>query len=289
MGRGMNTAWEMSAHPMDENSRKILDAFEGLLTILKRLLAPGGCPWDRKQTEKTMAPLILEEAYEAADAIEDGDAGKTTEELGDLSMNLLMTCLIAEKNEILETEEVFRKISRKLINRHPHVFGDRGFAKEDQFLQFWEDIKKQERNDRKEDASALAGVPRAMPALLRALRMSEKLRRTGADLPFLRNPADQARVLFDEVISTPHSPDEPSREKKMGKLFYTLVLAAMERDINPEMALRAHLGGLERSFRQVESRLGDSLKDAAAEELDRLFTGDGRDEGATSGEEGVER
>lgn len=289
MVRGMKPAWEMSVHEMDENSRKILDAFEGLLTILKRLLAPGGCPWDRKQTEKTMAPLILEEAYEAADAIEEGDAGKITEELGDLSMNLLMTCLIAENKEILETEEVFRKISRKLINRHPHVFEDRDFAKEDQFLEFWEDIKKKERNDRQEDASALAGVPRAMPALLRALRMSEKLRRTGADLPFLRNPVHEARTLFDEVISTPEIPDALSREKKMGKLFYDLVLVAMDQEINPEMALRAHLGGLERSFRQVESRLGDGLKDATAETLDQLFTGDGRDEGATSHEEGDKR
>lgn len=233
---------------MDDKKEKALEAFRRLLTILKRLRAPDGCPWDRKQTVETMTPLILEEAFEVADAVEAGERGKLAEELGDLSMNLLMTGLIAEEQGDFDLAEVFRKIAHKLVHRHPHVFGDAENLAEGPFLKQWEELKKEERLANNEDTSAVAGIPKAMPALLRALRLLEKMKRTGADIPVFRNPMGDIQGLLGKSAR----PKAEISEEQAGKLLSLITALCIGSKVNPEMALRNCLNRMEKSFRELE-------------------------------------
>lgn len=250
---------------------EIVKAFEELLKILIRLRAPDGCPWDRKQTWKSMAPLILEEAFEAADAADAGRPEKVAEELGDLLMNTLLTGLIAEEQESFTMKEVFNRISTKLVNRHPHVFGDKKARSVDTVLSRWEEIKKSEREAGNDDSSAVAGVPRAMPGLLRAFRVAEKLKRTGADLPPLRNPVDRARAMFRLLDRLGESGKAEDLERTVGEVLLSLCNMAALLGVNPEMALRSAVDREEKSFRRVESALGDRLRAAGAEEVDNSW------------------
>jgi len=249
-----------------------LRACEGLLEILKRLRAPDGCPWDRKQTEETMAPLILEEAFELADAVSDGRPDKASEEMGDLFMNVFMTGLIAEEGGRFTLKEVFDKIAAKLVNRHPHVFGEEGTKSIDAVLHRWEDIKRGEREAGNEDASAVAGVPRAMPGLLRAFRVAEKLRRTGADLPPFRQPLERATGFLDRLKGMePGSLPREVMEIVVGELLLALCNAAALLGVNPEIALRSQVTLEEEAFRRAEAALGRGLEQAAPEEIDRCW------------------
>jgi tetrapyrrole methylase family protein/MazG family protein len=246
---------------MDESTRKATERFQELFLILKRLRAPDGCPWDRKQTCESMAPRILEEAFEVADAVDSGVSSKMSEELGDLSMNVFLTCLIAEEAGRFDTEEVLKKIAVKLIGRHPHVFGDAGPLEEERFLKLWEELKRRERQENNEDTSLVAGVPRAMPALLRGLRLAEKLRRASERLPLFRNVEQRVRDGLSRDLD----------EERMGALLLDLVVAAAERKIDPERALRRRLNLLEETFRRVEDTLQERLGEAGADEIDPLW------------------
>lgn len=248
---------------MDEKKEKALEAFSRLLTILKRLRAPDGCPWDRKQTVETMTPLILEEAFEVADAVEAGERRKLAEELGDLSMNLLMTGLIAEEQGDFDLAEVFRKIAHKLVHRHPHVFGGAENMAEEPFLKRWEELKKEERLANNEDTSAVAGIPKAMPALLRSLRLLEKMKRTGADVPVFRDPMKDIQRLLGKIASD-GGPKAEISEDHAGELLSLVTALCIGNRINPEMALRKSLNRLEEWFRASE-RAG--LDGAAPEEI----------------------
>jgi len=253
--------------------QKWLEAFETLIVVLKRLRAPEGCPWDRKQTEKTMAPLLLEEAYEAVDAIGSGQDDKTAEELGDLSMNLLMICLIAEERGAFDVEDVFRKITTKLIHRHPHVFKETRRIGVDSVLKQWEELKREERQEHREDTSAIAGIPDAMPTLLRSIRLVEKIKRTGVALDFLENSGERVTGLLEAVLAEKGLAGDAAEAEQgaAGELLLAVILMCLDRKINPEMALRGHLRSLAQAFRSLEETLGDRLGKASQEEVERIW------------------
>ncbi|MFH2000035.1 MAG: MazG family protein [Planctomycetota bacterium] len=257
---------------MHENkTEKTVEAFKELYAILERLHAPGGCPWDQKQTQRSMAPLILEEAYEATDAIDRRDSEATSEELGDLLMNVLLTCIVADKDDDFDTPEVLNKISAKLIHRHPHVFGDVDFGREEQFLRRWEALKRKERKSKNQDTSAVAGIPSALPGLLRALKFVEKLKRSGAKLPIFGDPVEKAKERLALLPSLDADSTKEAKEDAIGDLFLAQVFWCAAQDINPEMALKSKLNHLEKSFRSVEETLGDRLDKADSEELEKLW------------------
>lgn len=252
---------------MDESTRKTTERFQELLLILKRLRAPDGCPWDRKQTCESMAPRIVEEAYEVADAVDSGSSGKMSEELGDLSMNIFLTCLIAEEAGLFDTEEVLRKIAVKLIGRHPHVFGDAGPMEEERFLKVWEELKRRERLEKNEDTSLVAGIPRAMPALLRGLKMAQKLRRANERLPLFRDLEQRIRDGVEALLHDASGADE----ERVGELMLDLAVLSAERNVDPEKALRRRLNSLGTTFRRVEEALQEGLSDAGIDEIDPLW------------------
>ena len=241
-----------------------------LLQIVAQLRAPDGCPWDREQTEESMAPHLLEEAFEAIEAIQSGEATHSREELGDLLMNILMIAQIAEEAGRYNIEEVAREISDKLVHRHPHVFGDAQADSSAEVLENWEQIKRSEKGEDR-PRGALDGVPAELPALLQAFRIGEKAARVGFDWPDSQGPRakleEEIREL-DEALADGHQAEIAS---ELGDVLFSLVNLARHAGANPEMALRATSTRFRRRFAFVEQHLGDRLKEASLEEKEALW------------------
>lgn len=250
-----------------------LAALNELMQVIDRLRAPqGGCPWDLKQTVATMAPMILEEAYESADAIGSAAPAKVCEELGDLLMNIFLTAKIAEQDGAFDLGDVARGIAAKLVRRHPHVFGEQKVSGVEQVLQNWEQIKKQERADEAAaDRSALAGVPRALPALLRAYRIGEKAGRVGFEWPDVRGALDKVDEERRELGAAIESGERAALEHELGDLLFAIVNVARHTKVDAEMALRRATEKFEGRFRFLEERLGDRLEHAGLDEMERLW------------------
>ena len=153
-------------------------AFDDLLQVMHRLRRPGGCPWDAEQTHRSLKPYLIEEAYEVIEAIDLGDDTDLSVELGDLLLQIVFHAEIASEQDRFSILDVIRNIHEKMLRRHPHVFGDTVVSGTNEVLRNWSRIKAEERKGQK-DRSALAGVPRAMPALLRAQRLGEKAEHAG--------------------------------------------------------------------------------------------------------------
>ncbi|MFO0985565.1 MAG: nucleoside triphosphate pyrophosphohydrolase [Planctomycetota bacterium] len=249
-----------------------LAALKSLVDVIDRLRAPqGGCPWDLKQTVASMAPMILEEAYEAIDAIQSARAAKIREELGDLLMNVVLTAKIAEQDGTFDLGDVASGIAEKLVRRHPHVFGEQQVSGVDQVLQNWEKIKKAERTQEQEDDSAVAGVPRALPALLRAYRIGEKAGRVGFEWPDLRGAERKVDEERAELNAAIESGVREAIERELGDLLFAMVNVARHLKVDAELALRRATDTFERRFRYVESHLGKSLEAATLEEMEQLW------------------
>ncbi|OQY25533.1 MAG: nucleoside triphosphate pyrophosphohydrolase [Anaerolineaceae bacterium 4572_32.1] len=209
-------------------------SFAALQDVVAHLRAPEGCPWDRRQTHKSLRDGLLEETYEVLEAIDAGDAGKLREELGDLLLQVALQIQIATEDGEFMPGEVVAGIVSKLWRRHPHVFGDLTVESEAELLHNWEVIKQQERDELGDEAareavSALNGVPRSLPALARAQALSARAARF--DYEEYGSPADKlARHLEEEM---------PGDEKELGDLLLALTNLARRREIDAESALRA--------------------------------------------------
>ena len=156
------------------NDQKQPDPIRELLTIMERLRGADGCPWDREQTLESLKPFLVEETYEVLEAIEGGDPQEHLEELGDLLFQIVFQTQIRQESGAFTFEDVAKTMSNKLIRRHPHVFGDLAGASRDEIAENWERIKQEERRNKGKDDSAIAGVPKRMPALQRSERLTKK-------------------------------------------------------------------------------------------------------------------
>jgi nucleoside triphosphate diphosphatase len=240
-----------------------------LLQIITRLRAPGGCPWDREQTEVSMAPHLLEEAYEAIEALQSGDRDASCEELGDVLMNVLMIAQIAGEDRRYDSEDVARGIADKLVRRHPHVFGDAAAGTADEVLTNWERIKKAEKGDA--PRAALAGVPANLPALLQAFRIGEKASRAGFDWPDRDGPRRKIDEELKELDEAVAAGDPAAIESELGDVLFSLVNLARHAGVNPEMALRGTNGRFRHRFGRVEAELGGRLGEATIEEMEAIW------------------
>jgi len=256
-------------------------ALTELAAIVDRLREPDGCPWDRKQTPESMARYLLEEGHELVEAIENGDDGEATEEAGDLLMVVFMICRIAGEAGRFDLAAAARSVRDKLVRRHPHVFGDTTVADADEVLTNWEAIKKREREEKEVDASALAGLPKGLPALQRAERTCEKAVAAGFRWP---TPAGALAKLMEEVgelreVLEAVPLDQPERprltgevrarvEHELGDLLLSGAYLGHYLRIDPEAALRAALRRFEGRFRKMES---DGDGDLAGSSIDDLL------------------
>lgn len=259
---------------------------QDLLNLMARLRDPQyGCPWDLKQSYASIVPFTLEEAYEVADAIEQGDFEQLRGELGDLLFQVVYYAQLAQEEGRFEFAGVVDGITRKLIRRHPHVFptGDL-YAPLDvprlddtEVRQRWEEIKAQERAEKAaapEQLSLLDDVAGALPALNRAAKLQKRAASVGFDWPAALPVLDKVREELDEVLQAMADGEQAAMQEEIGDLLFSVVNLARHLKVDPENALRGANRKFERRFRFIEQALRDTrrpIEDCALEELDALW------------------
>src|SRR5215813_1642747 len=248
-----------------------------LLEIMAALRTPAtGCPWDLEQNFSTIAPYTLEEAYEVADAIARADLGDLREELGDLLLQVVFHARMAQEQGAFDFGDVVQTITEKLLRRHPHVFGTaRGLSPED-VRQLWERIKDEEkaRKGGVEPAGALAGVPVALPALTRALKLQDKAGKVGFDWNDPMAVLAKIREEADEIATELAAGDTGAAAEEIGDLLFAVVNLARHLGADPEAALRATNEKFERRFDYIERELaaaGKSPRQSTLAEMDALW------------------
>jgi tetrapyrrole methylase family protein/MazG family protein len=248
--------------------------FAELIEIMARLRGEGGCPWDREQTHESIKPYFVEETYEVLEAIDEGDPGKLREELGDVLLQVVFHARMAEEAGAFAIADVIRSITEKLIRRHPHVFGTVQADTAQEVLFNWEEIKRAERTRATGSASALDGVPRELPALLRAHRLQEKASRVGFDWSEAREVLKKVEEELAELKEAMEGQAALRVEAELGDLLFSLVNLSRFVSVNPEEALRKTIGRFIARFRFIEEELtrrGRSLKDSTLPEMDALW------------------
>lgn len=250
------------------------DAFGELVAVMRRLLGPGGCPWDREQTLASLRPYLLEETCEVLDAIDRGDPAEHCEELGDLLMQIVFQSEIEANQGRFTLADVARGISEKLVRRHPHVFGGAAAESAGEVEAQWEAIKAREKEARGSSArerGALAGIPRALPALARAQKVSRRAAEAGFDW----ESADGCRAKVDEELEeieeARRGRDPAAVEAEIGDALYALVSFSRRLGVDAEIALRGATERFEGRFRRMEETLersGLSPADLPTDELE---------------------
>ena len=250
-------------------------SFTELVEVMARLRAPNGCPWDREQTHATLKPYLLEETYEALEAIDIGDDDELCKELGDVLLQVVFHSQIAAEENRFGIEEVARAIVDKLIRRHPHVFADVDVDGSEQVLQNWEQIKKQERQELGDATpSLLDGIPKQLPALMRAQRMQARVSRQGFDWDKIAGPLDKIEEEFAELRQAWASGETPAIEDEFGDLLFALVNTGRFLNVDSEQALRQSTDKFERRFRALEEAVRTSGREISAlslQELDAIW------------------
>ena len=252
-----------------------MSGMQRLLEIMAKLRDPEqGCPWDRVQNFKTIAPYTVEEAYEVADAIERGDLAHLREELGDLLLQVVYHARMAEEQGLFAFEDVAQKIGDKLMERHPHVFGDAPMRDAKQQTRDWEAHKAGERVERSV-TGVLDGVPMGMPALTRADKLQKRAARVGFDWPELRPVFAKVREELSELEREVDSSAPRERlEDELGDVLFAAANMARKLGVDPEQALRGTNRKFERRFRHMEARLrelGLSPEKVSLEEMDAYW------------------
>ncbi len=225
--------------------------YPSLVALMQRLLAENGCPWDREQDMKSLRRYVLEEACEVIDAIDEEDPKHVQEELGDLALQVVFLGELGRREGSFGPDDVVRGIVEKLVRRHPHVFGDAHVSGSEEVLQNWEAIKAVENKDR----GVLDGVPRSLPALYRAQRMSEKVSRVGFDWPDGRGSRDKVSEELAELDEAILGGNKQRVEDELGDMLFSLVNLARHHGVDAELALRNTADRFSRRFSHVEQRV----------------------------------
>ena len=250
------------------------ELFGELVRIMARLRGEDGCPWDREQTHQSINPYFVEETYEVLEAIDEDDAGKLCEELGDVMLQVVFHARMAEEAALFQIGDVLRAINEKLVRRHPHVFGTVQADTAQEVLFNWEQIKKAERQNAKGHASLLDGVPRELPALLRAHRLQEKASRVGFDWKEARDVLAKVEEELGELRAAMESEQPDRMEAELGDLLFSLVNLSRFITVNPEEALRKTIARFIARFQYIEEELarrGSTPGQVTLAEMDALW------------------
>jgi len=247
-------------------------SFEAFQEIIAHLRAPDGCPWDHEQTHQSLRTHLMEEAYEALEAIDRGDMDGMQEEFGDLLLQIVLHAQIANEEGKFSINSLIKNIYDKIVRRHPHVFGDLALDGVKGVLQNWEKLKEAERKDNgKKEKGLLDGVPRALPALTQAQEYQDRAARVGFDWPVVDGVLDKVAEEIQEIKS---ATNEAELAEEIGDLFFALVNLARWKKIDAESALRETNLKFKRRFAHVEQgarQQGRSLSDMTLEEMDALW------------------
>ena len=266
---------------MADSSRNAAgDKFSELVELISRLRAPGGCPWDREQTHESLKPMLLEEAYEVIEAIDDGSDEELTGELGDLLLQVVFHTQIATEQDRFTMAEVIERISSKMIRRHPHVFGEHKAETSGEVLRNWEAIKEAELvakgKGAERDGSMLDSVSTRLPAVMEAFQMTTKVSRVDFDWPDVVSVLEKLDEEVEELKQAVSSETPKHQEiaDEVGDLLFVAVNVARLLGIDPESALKASNRKFRRRFRYIEDRLreqGRKPADSDHVEMDALW------------------
>ena len=240
-----------------------------LVEIVRILRSPGGCPWDAEQTHESIRRDFLEESYEVAEAIDEGSTEHLKEELGDVLLQVALHTRIEEEQGTFNLDDVADGVCRKLIYRHPHVFGDVSVSGTGEVLTNWEALKRKEKHQATH-TDALNSVARSLPALWRAEKVQKKAKKAGFDWPDVSGAVDK---LSEELTEFKAAVSENSNvEEELGDLLFSAVNAARFVKVDPEAALQKATEKFIARFRRVEELAGDRpMEDMTLEELDKLW------------------
>lgn len=268
------------------------ECFEALVELQDRLLAPGGCPWDREQTHASLRTYLIEEAYEVLEALDEllaasgethavrARAGKLAEELGDLLLQVVFHAALARQAGRFDIRDVIERIHTKLVRRHPHVFGDAQAATADEVLKTWGELKAAERRSNGEapSQSLLEGIPKSLPALGEAYELTRKAAKVGFDWQHIEGVLEKLREEMRELRETiaPMNTQEARQrlEEEVGDLLFVAVNVARFLSVDPEVALKAANRKFKARFRAMEERAasrGKSFADVPRDEMERLW------------------
>lgn len=216
--------------------------YDDLVEIVAMLRAPGGCPWDREQTHESIKRNLVEEAYELVEAIDGKNPAKIADESGDLLLQVVFHAIIAKDGGEYEIDDVSDAICRKLIHRHPHVFGEVAVSGSDEVLRNWDAIKRADRKQRR-ITDELLGVSSYLPALMRCEKIQKKAEKNGFSLP-----------NNEELIQLTDSVDKTTEEEKLGQLLFDTVKLCRSRGVDPELALSSKIKIFISEFEQFEEK-----------------------------------
>ncbi len=239
-----------------------------LVEIMAKLRGPQGCPWDKEQTHKSLERYLIEEAYEIIDTIDNEDPNHLKEELGDMLLQVVFHAQLASEAGEFNMHDVLEGIITKLIRRHPHVFGEVEVTSTQDVLVNWEEIKRQE----KKEVSAIAGIPKSLPALVYAYKLQSKAARVGFDWEEVGGALEKIAEEVEELKSA--RAGQGQVEEETGDLLFAVVNVARHLDIDPELALKSASDKFESRFRYMENeaqKKGLDLVNMSLEEKDRLW------------------
>ncbi len=241
---------------------------ERLVDIVAVLRSENGCQWDREQTHKSLRPNMLEEAYEAVDAIDDNDIQNLQEELGDVLLQVVLHSQIAKDEGDFSIEDVAKELVDKLIHRHPHVFGNEKVNSTDDILNNWDKLKKEEKKDRK---SVLDGISKSQSALMSAQKISKRVVKIGFEWPSVESLKECIKSEYKEFEEAVLSADKDKMEDEMGDIFFATVNLARWYKIDAEQALLRANKKFTKRFRKMEELAEKPLDEYSFEEYDKLW------------------
>lgn len=260
---------------MNEFSNEAGTAFTELVRLMAKLRGPGGCPWDRKQSFDTIKSYLLEETYEVMDAIDRRDWVELADELGDLLLQPVFFAEMARQEHLFTIVDSLNAINRKLIRRHPHVFGNAVADTAEDVKERWDEIKQQERSGREaKPVSMLDNVPRSLPALVEAEKISKKAADAGFEWPDIGGVVDKLKEEAEELAAARESADQAHIEHEMGDLLFTLVNLARFLRVDPEQALRKTSARFRSRFAHIERQVeaeGSAVQQISLDRLEELW------------------
>jgi tetrapyrrole methylase family protein / MazG family protein len=284
---------QLEPEPESDSAPKTKSDLETFVQTIARLRAPDGCPWDREQTHKTLARYLLEETYEVLEAIHQGEPARLKEELGDLLLQIVLNAQIAADDGHFDMEGVAAAINAKMIRRHPHVFGDTTVKDAREVVTRWQDIKDQEKRDQLEQmdpehengetgrASALDGIPKSMPALMQALKVSEKAVHEGFEW---YRESDVWDKLYSEIAELKQAISNPELEEPLkaasareevalefGDILFCLVNLTRWHALDPEQCLLLTINKFKQRYQMMEQQSPRPLRELSKEELNDLW------------------
>lgn len=241
---------------------------ERLVDIVATLRSENGCPWDREQTHRTLRPNMLEEAYEAVDAIDNNNIPNLREELGDVLLQVVLHAQIAKDDGDFDIEDVAKELSEKLIHRHPHVFGNQKVNSTDEILTNWDKLKQEEKTYRK---SVLDGVSKSQSALMSAQKISKKVVKVGFEWDSIESLKKCIQSEYKEFEEAVQSGDRNHMEDEMGDIFFATVNLARWYKIDAEQALLRANKKFTKRFKKMEELATKPLEEYTYDEFDKLW------------------